>query len=125
MGQPCPRCGCAAPSGAGDHALQAALQVDDLDAAMTAGLLDAQPCMGCDAGCNAALLEARDTRRDALAARARYRARGTRLARIRAERETARQATATTAIQSTATALPSAAADALARALAKARERRR
>ena len=124
MAQSCPRCGCAVPSGGG-HALQAALQVDDLDAAMTAGLLDAQPCMGCDAGCNAALLEARDTRREALAARARYRARAARLARIRADRETARHAAATTVIQSTATALPSAAADALARALAKARERRR
>ena len=124
MAQSCPRCGCAVPSGGG-HALQAALQVDDLDAAMTAGLLDAQPCAGCDAGCNAALLEARDTRREALAARARYRARAARLARIRADRETARHAAATTVIQSTATALPSAAADALARALAKARERRR
>ena len=31
MAQSCPRCGCAVPSGGG-HALQAALQVDDLDA---------------------------------------------------------------------------------------------
>ena len=101
--------------------MQAMLMADDLDAALQLGLLDAQPCPGCDGGCNARLIEARDARLVALAARERHRARDARLQRRKAERQAARAPAAT--IASAAPALPSAAADALARALAKARER--
>ena len=117
----CPTCRCTQPHAA--HALLAALRMDDIDAALAHGLLDAVPCPGCSEACNALLVEARDARRFALAARARFRARGERLARRKAESEAARTpAPAPTASQ--APALPTAAADALARALAKARERR-
>lgn len=121
MSVPCPLCTCTLEHPA--HALLAALREDDLDAALGLGLLDAQPCPACDADCNALLLEARDARRAALAARERHRARATRLARIKAEREAARRPVPSPA--ATMPALPPAAADALARALAKARERRR
>ena len=118
----CPHCNCAAVDDGGAHALQAMLAADDIDAAISCGLLDAQPCPDCDASCNARLIAARDARRVALEARERHRARGGRLQRRKAAREAARTLPATLA--STAPALPVAAADALARALAKARERR-
>ena len=125
MAGTCPRCGCATPDDDGAHAIQAALLQDDLDAAIEAGLLDARACSGCDAACNAALDAARGARRDALAARERFRARESRLQRCKAERGATRRAPPR---DGNATAspggLPPAAADALARALAKARERR-
>lgn len=122
---PCPGCACTQAHPA--HALLAALRGDDLDAALALGLLDAQPCPDCSPDCSARLVEARDARRFALAARERHRARAARLARIKAEREAARRpaplpASTPTAAQA-APALPSAAADALARALAKAKAR--
>ena len=122
MSPACPHCNCATADDNGVHVLQALLTVDDIDAALDRGLLDAQPCRGCDASCNARLIAARDARRYALAARERHRARATRLQRRKAEREAARTPPAT--IENKALALPVAAADALARALAKARERR-
>ena len=116
----CPFCACTQPHPA--HALLAALREDDLDAALDHGLLDAQPCPGCDAACNAQLIEARDARRIALAARERFRARGERLARRKAEREAAR-APVPSPSPVKAPALPATAADVLARALAKAAAR--
>ena len=118
----CPHCHCTACDDGRAHAMQAMLMADDLDAALQLGLLDAQPCPGCDGGCNARLIEARDARLVALAARERHRARDARLQRRKAEREAARTPPATLANKEPA--LPVAAADALARALAKARERR-
>ena len=118
---PCPHCACAADNGA--HALLALLAGDDMDAALAHGLLDATPCPSCAADCNARLLEARDARRIALAARGRFRARDARLARRKAERDAAR-AIAPMQQAVKATPLPSAAADVLARALAKAAARR-
>ena len=97
--------------------------VDDVDAALACGLLDALPCPSCSVDCNAALAEARDARRVALAARDRFVARNARLQRRKAEREAARRPPPGVA-STQAAALPSAAADALARALAKAKERR-
>lgn len=99
----------------------AALREDDLDAALSLGLLDAQPCPACAPECGIRLIEARDARRFALTARERHRARAVRLARIQAEREAARRPAP--APQAQQAALPSAAADALARALAKAKAR--
>ncbi|WP_374247504.1 hypothetical protein [Thermomonas sp.] len=125
MQPPCPMCTCTLEHPA--HALLAALRDDDLDAALTLGLLEAQPCPCCVPECNRLLAAARDARRLALAARQRHHARAARLARIKAEREAARHpapapASAPTAQQATP-ALPTAAADALARALAKAKAR--
>ena len=118
----CPSCTCAVAEAGTTHAILRALQADDVDTALSLGLLDAAPCPGCDATCNARLIAARDARRVALEARERHRARAARLQRRKAEREAARTPPPTLA--STAPALPVAAADALARALAKARERR-
>ena len=73
MAPACQHCGCAGAHPA--HALLAMLAIDDLDAAMEHGLLDALPCPGCDAACNVRLIEARDARHSALAARERHRAR--------------------------------------------------
>ena len=84
---------------------------------------DALPCPACSVDCNAALAEARDARRVALAARDRFVARNARLQRRKAERDAARRPPPGVA-STQAAALPSAAADALARALAKAKERR-
>lgn len=102
--------------------MQALLAADDVDAAMARGLLEAQPCPGCDVHCNARLIAARDARCFALEARERHRARAARLQRRKAEREAARAPLPT--IANAKPALPLAAADALSRALAKARERR-
>ncbi|WP_240096824.1 hypothetical protein [Thermomonas flagellata] len=114
----CRDCGCRAPEGAPAHAILAALAVDDLDAALRLGLLEAAPCAGCAPACRERLQAARDARLRALAARARHRARVARLARLQAEREAVRRAPASPG------ALPPAAAAALARALEKARQRR-
>lgn len=118
MGAACPRCACTSVDGAAVHALLATLADDDLDAALSLGLLESVPCSGCDPGCNVRVAEARQARRIALDARERYRNRAQRLALRRAARESARQPPA--AATSSAPALPPAAADALARALAKA-----
>ena len=121
----CPTCHCTQVHPA--HALLAALRDDDLDAALTLGLLEAQPCPCCVSECNRLLAAARDARRLALAARQRHHARAARLARIKAEREAARRPApapaSTPTAQQAAPALPTAAADALARALAKAKAR--
>lgn len=109
----CRVCGCR--SDAPSHAVAAALLEDNLDAAFDAGLLEATPCLSCTAPCTARLLEARDDRRRALAARDRYRARTARLAQ-RTEQRKASRAEA----QARPAALPPAAAAALARALARA-----
>lgn len=119
MGPACCRdCGCRAPDGAPMHAILAALAVDDLDAALRLGLLEATACAACAPACRERLQAAREARLRALAARARHRARAARLARLQAEREAARRPPAT------AGTLPPAAAAALARALEKARQRR-
>jgi hypothetical protein len=97
------------------HDILIALREDDLDSAIEHGLLDAQPCPGCSERCSASLIEARDQRRRGLAARERFRARETRLARRAAERDAARNIAA-----KQPAALPPAAAAALARAKAKA-----
>ncbi|MCC7095713.1 MAG: hypothetical protein IT472_00825 [Thermomonas sp.] len=118
----CPTCPCASNHPA--HAVLIALGEDDLDAALALGLLDAQPCPGCAAACNAALVAMREARRFALAARGRHRARAARLGRIQRERDAARSPRQVPDATSTPTpALPSVAAEALARALAKAKAR--
>jgi len=124
MPRPCPACGCRAASGAGAHALQAALLDDDLDAAFALGLLDVDIiCADCSAGCRDTLQVARDERLRALAARDRFRVRAARLATQQRERAE-RRAPAASAEDSQpgggAAALPPAAAAALARAKAKA-----
>jgi ribosomal protein L12E/L44/L45/RPP1/RPP2 len=126
LGGACPCCGCAAPGGARAHAIVAALRDDDLDGAMTLGLLDpAADCAACATACRAQLDAARASRRQALAARERHRARALRLERRereRAERRKPAPATDATAASSAAPApaLPPAAAAALARAKARA-----
>ncbi|HJR75050.1 MAG TPA: hypothetical protein VJ806_15605 [Luteimonas sp.] len=90
---------------------------DDLDRALGLGLLEADPCPGCEASCAKALADAREARMRALAARERYRARDARLQR-RAEELKAKRAAAADGPKSRA--LPAAAAAALARAKAKA-----
>lgn len=110
---PCPACGC--PANAPAHAVSTALQADDLDAAIDAGLLEVDPCPDCGDACSTVLRDARDERRHALAARERFRARSERLARRTEERQRKRLEA-----QSKPAALPAAAAAALARALARA-----
>ncbi len=103
------------------HASLAALAVDDLDRALAAGLLDCKGCTGCSDGCNAQLIDARDGRLRALAARERHRIRNARLlGRVAAG--AARRAVALPSMEAE-DALPPAAAAALARAKAKAAER--
>ena len=110
---PCPLCHCTEAHAA--HAILAALCEDDFDAAIERGLLDAKPCSHGAESCSSRLLQARDERLRALAARERFRAREQRLARRAAERDAAR----TNAARQPA-ALPPAAAAAVARAKAKA-----
>lgn len=122
----CPCCGCTESRGAAVHAIAAALAEDDFDRAIELGLLEAGLCTACDAACRTRLASARDTRRGALAARERYRARQARVHRRMEERTAAHTATArVTAAPETAAPLPSAAAAALARAKARAAERRK
>ena len=104
--------------GAPAHAVLAALILDDLDAALTRGLLEVVACAGCAPFCNALLLAAGDERRRCLAARERYRARAARLRRRKAERDAAR---VPKPAPTQTPPLPAAAADVLARALAHAR----
>lgn len=115
----CVRCGCIVGAGDDAHRIVAALAVDDLDAAIEAGLLDASTCSACTPECRATLAHARDERHRALAARERFRDRTLRLARRQHERDAAR-APAEASKQS----LPPAAAAALARAKARAAERK-
>jgi hypothetical protein len=126
-------CGCREGAGAAVHAIAAALGQDDLDRAITLGLVagDAAPsCTSCSDDCRARLQAARTERMQALAARDRYRTRNARLERRARERAEHRAAAmpvaasvATDAPAPVATALPSAAAAALARARAKAAAR--
>lgn len=116
----CPACGCIAPGSGSDraHALVAAVQADDIDLALTLGLLDdAAACAACSQACHALLHAARVERQRALAARDRFRARTARLERRQRERAERRKPDATA---SKASALPPAAAAALARARARA-----
>lgn len=116
----CPTCACRDLRGSAAHAVLAALAGDDLDRAITLGLLDATACPACAPVCASALTHARDARLRALAARERYLARQARLRR-RADEQRAKRAPATeTATAATAATLPPAAAAALARAKAKA-----
>lgn len=135
-------CGCDADEAVA-HAIAAALAVDDVDAALTAGLLSENGCPRCMSACRQAVASARASRMQALAARERYRARAARLARRDAELQARRRAStaatvashgeagtlqAGTASQSKASpsivpALPTAAADALASAKARAASR--
>jgi len=117
----CPHCACISPDGAQAHAVLASLGMDDIDAALSQGLLDGVPCPACNASCDALLATAREARQIALAARDRHRARAVRLQRRRTERDAARVPKASLA---QVPALPAAAADVLARALAKARKPR-
>lgn len=115
-------------------ALACAVADDDIDRAMTMGLLEfASPRITCAACATriAAIESVRDARRHALAARERYRARQARLAeraRTRAQRrhetETRMPAAPTARTPSPLPALPPAAALALARAKAKAAAKR-
>jgi hypothetical protein len=120
--------GCAACDDAGIAALAAAAAVDDLDAAIEQGLLVFEAPAACCTACTARIatvLAARDSRRNALAARERFHARQTRLAE-RAEAKARRRAAAQplTDQPKTAPVLPSAALAALARAKARASAKR-
>jgi len=123
----CPVCSCTDTRGAMAHAIASALADDDLDRAIELGLLEAVPCATCDDACRARVAAARESRRSALAARKRYRARAARLQRRMEERAAARATPAplTAAMPQATQALPSAAAAALARAKARAAERRK
>ena len=127
--RPCSGCGCR-HAGATQHAIVAALRIDDVDVAIEAGLLDRPaPCPGCNADCSNAVTAARAERLAALAARERYRAREARLQR-RAQERAARRAAPAAATGTpagpapTKPALPPAAAAALARAKARAAARK-
>ena len=116
----CPACGCTQAQNLATHAVRAALVEDDLDRALTLGLLDVATCEGCDHACTMALLGAREARVRALAARDRFRAREARLERRRQERADRRSNATASGNRTTASPLPAAAAAALARAKAKA-----
>ena len=114
----CRVCGCAADDPA--HAIVAALVDDDVDAAIDLGLLDAAPCDACAPACRAALIDARENRLRAFAARQRFRARNARLQRRAEARAAARTPAPARVADEPKPALPPAAAAALARAKAKA-----
>jgi hypothetical protein len=118
VGSAC-RCGCDDPRGSEIHRVVDALALDDVDAAIEAGLLAIDGCASCSPGCTMTLLAARDSRRAALAARERFRAREARLLRRQQER-TAKRAHPAGAAPSSTAPLPPAAAEALRRALGKA-----
>ena len=102
------------------------LRVDDVDAAIEAGLMDFVPCPSCDPLLAAQLAEVQRRLLTAWAARDRYRARNARLAKRTAERAAKRAAsTAEAPTAERKSALPPAAAAILARAKAKAAERGR
>jgi Na+-translocating ferredoxin:NAD+ oxidoreductase RnfC subunit len=116
----CPACGCTHAQNIATHAVRTALVEDDLDRALTLGLLDVTTCEGCDDACTMALLGARAARVRALAARDRFRTREARLERRRQERADRRSSMAASGNRTSTSPLPSAAAAALARAKAKA-----
>ena len=116
----CPACGCTHAQNIATHAVRTALVEDDLDRALTLGLLDVAACEGCDNACTMALLGAREARVRALAARDRFRAREARLERRGQERADRRANATAPGNRTTASPLPAAAAAALARAKAKA-----
>jgi hypothetical protein len=121
----CAACGCDSAQGAGAHAIAAALREDDLDAALSLGLLDATiACPRCSDGCRAMLEDARRDRLDALAARERFRARNARIERRQRERAERRKPATVPGAAGPASTLPPAAAAALARAKARAAGRR-
>ena len=100
-------------------ALSRLVQADALDAAIEAGLMAFVPCPDCDQTSTALLREAQRNLTEAWAARDRYLARNTRLARRVAERDARRAATPV----ATKAPLSPAVAAVLARARAKAVER--
>lgn len=105
------------------HTLVEALAADDIDRALTLGLLEfeSEECADLCAECTARMrivIAARDERLRALAARERYRAREVRLA-ARAEARTRKRSASTTLPSAVAPSLPPAAAAALARAKAR------
>jgi len=116
----CPACGCTHAQNIATHAVRAALVEDDLDRALTLGLLAVPICEGCDHACTMALLDAREARVRALAARDRFRDREVRLERRRQERADRRSSATAPGNRTTTSPLPAAAAAALARAKAKA-----
>src|SRR3546814_1098653 len=67
----CPACGCTDAAGAHAHAIAAALIDDDLDRAMTLGLLEPVACSACTDDCSKRLRQAREARPRELAARER------------------------------------------------------
>src|SRR3546814_1150869 len=81
-----PAGGCTDAAGAHAHAIAAALIDDDLDRAMTLGLLEPVACSACTDDCSKRLRQAREARTRALAARERHRTRQARLERRAAER---------------------------------------
>ncbi|RZA26813.1 MAG: hypothetical protein EOP92_42175 [Lysobacteraceae bacterium] len=101
--------------------VDALLCVNDVDAALDAGLMQCLPCPGCEPGAAARVIETQRRLAAAWAARDRYRARSERLARRAAERLARRD---TASVQGSP-GLPAAAAAALARAKAKAADRGR
>src|SRR3546814_9312486 len=58
----CPACGCTDAAGAHAHAIAAALIDDDLDRAMTLGLLEPVACSACTDDCSKRLRQAREAR---------------------------------------------------------------
>lgn len=117
-------CGCAHADGDEHHRIADALARDDVDAALSLGLLTVLSCASCADDCRARLDRVRHERRTAMAARERYRARAERLARRAAERDARRPPSAPGAATQVAPALSGAAAAALARAKARAAGRR-
>lgn len=136
-------CGCDADAPVA-HAIAHAVAVDDVDAALAAGLLSRPRCPHCTPACRKAVEGTRAARVQALAARERHRARALRLARRDAELQARRRASADALDQYAVTgpaqapaaatpasgvtppappALPAAAAEALARAKARAASR--
>lgn len=95
------------------------LQIDDIDSAIEAGLMQYLPCPACDATQSVALITMQQQLAFNWAARDRYLARNARLARIAAERET--RHTALRAEKKSS--LPPSVAAVLARAKVKAAER--
>ena len=95
------------------------LQIDDIDSAIEAGLMQYRPCPACDATQSAAIIALQQRLAFNWAARDRYLARNARLARIAAERERRRAA----APAEKKSPLPPSVAAVLARAKTKAAER--
>ncbi|QOW21327.1 hypothetical protein [Novilysobacter avium] len=85
-------CGCTDARGSAGHPVNNALAIGDLDRAFALGLMDVAPCPACTTHCLALLDRVQGERRQALAARARYRQREARLERRRLEREQRRAA---------------------------------